>query len=255
MVSEQGLWYADEGSGPPLVVLHPGGTDSRSMTPLLDHLDGYRRITIDRPGHGRSADTAGAWSFADMADSIARVLRSLPVHDTHVVGWSDGAIVGLHLTLRHPDLIRTLVFGGAPRHYSGWRESVLEGDPPQFMADAYAEVSPDGAEHWDVVVRKSAELHRSEPRLSLEELSTVTVPVLILSGDDDEVRFEHLIELYEALPDGELAIVPRSTHALIVEKPDLVARLIRDFHAEPRQNGFAPIRRADRRDTATKGGG
>ena len=46
-----------------------------------------------------------------------------------------------------------------------------------------------------------------------------------------------------ALPDGELAILPRSTHGLIVEKPDLLARVIRDFHAPDKANGVAPLRR------------
>jgi pimeloyl-ACP methyl ester carboxylesterase len=50
--------------------------------------------------------------------------------------------------------------------------------------------------------------------------------------------------MYDAIPDAELAVVPRASHGVIVEKPDLVARLVRDFHDPGRTDGFAPIRRA-----------
>ena len=69
------------------------------------------------------------------------------------------------------------------------------------------------------------------------------VDIFVVLGDDDEVRFDHAVRMYEALPDGELAILPRSTHGLIVEKPDLLARVIRDFHAPDKANGVAPLRR------------
>ncbi|MFT4228467.1 alpha/beta fold hydrolase [Micropruina sp.] len=86
-------------------------------------------------------------------------------------------------------------------------------------------------------------MHESEPVIAEGDLSTLSMPVLVVLGDDDEVRFEHAIRMYEALPDGELAILPRSTHGLIVEKPALLAQLIRDFHAPDKNNGVAPIRR------------
>ncbi|WP_341953175.1 alpha/beta hydrolase [Salinibacterium sp. TMP30] len=237
------LWLSDSGDGEPLVFLHPGGTDSRAMTALKNELPEYRQILIDRAGHGHSADTDDPWSFAGMADAVAAVLDQLEIPSAHIVGWSDGAIVGLHLALRRPDLTRTLVFGGAAYHFTGWLDGVLDGDPPQFMSDAYAEVSPDGALHWPIVVDKAAELHRGEPDVSPTQLETLAVPVLIVVGDDDQVRFDHLVQMYDALPDAELAVVPRATHGLIVEKPELLARMIRDLHQTDRTNGVAPIRR------------
>ena len=239
---------SDSGEGPTLLVLHPGGTDSRSMEALCAELAGYRILLVDRPGHGRSADVDGPWSFAQMADAMAEVLDDLgdvggdPVH---VLGWSDGAIVGLHLALRRPDLVATLVFGGAVFHHEGWHDGVLdEGEPPQFLADSYAELSPDGADHWPTVVAKSVELHRVEPALTEAQLGRIDIPVLLVFGDDDEVRFDHILRMYDALPDAELAVVPRSTHGLIVEKPDAVARFVRDLHRPDRSNGLAPRRRA-----------
>lgn len=60
-------------------------------------------------------------------------------------------------------------------------------------------------------------------------------PVLIIVGDDDEVQFSHLLVMYDALPNAELAVVPRSTHGLITEKPVILARFARDLHRSDQQ--------------------
>lgn len=238
-------WTSDPGGpGTPIVLLHPGGTDSRSMSALAEAFGGARVVLVDRAGHGRTPDVDGPWHFADMAEELAGTVRSLGAGPVHLVGWSDGAIVGLYLALAHPDLVRSLVFGGAPFSVDGWHEGVLDGDPPRFMADAYAEVSPDPPEHWEVVTAKSRVLHTAEPAVTVTQLRGLDVPVLILCGDDDEVRLDHLAQMLEALPDGELAVVPRSTHGLIVEQPDLVAQLVEAFHATDKSDGVAPRRRA-----------
>ena len=240
------VWTSDSGGvGPAVLVLHPGGTDSRSMGPLVDELTGYRVLLVDMPGHGRSADVAGPWHLADMASVAARVIEDAGVGPLHVVGWSDGALVGLHLAMTRPELVRSLVFGGAPFAVDGWHDGVLdEADPPAFMADSYAEVSPDGREHWPVVVVKSAAMHAVEPAWTTGDLATLGIPVLIVCGDDDEVRLGHLATMLEAVPDAELAVVPRATHGLIVEQPRLLAELVRTFHAPGRSDGIAPRRRA-----------
>lgn len=239
-------WTSEAGEGDAVLLLHPGGTDSRSMMPLGTELVGYRRVFMDRPGHGHSHDTDEVWTFESMADAAATVIADRSDAPVHVVGWSDGAIVGIHLALRHPDLVRSLVFGGAVFDRSGWLDGVLDGEPPEFMRDAYGEISPDGVDHWPVVVRKSRDQHEREPVITVEQLRHMLTPTLIVVGDDDEVRWDHLIAMYEAVPNAELAVVPRATHGLIIEKPRLFARLIRDFHDPAATNGLAPIRRAGR---------
>lgn len=240
------LWYEAGGEGEPLLVLHPGGTDVRVLGPLLAELgEGYRILTPEQRGHGRTPDVDGEWHFTDMAADTAALLDELGVTDIHVVGWSDGAIVGLQLAIARPDLVASLVFGAAPFHVDGWRDGVVRSDaePPSFMADAYAELSPDGGDHWREVVEKSNRMHETEPAVTEKQLRVLPIPVLIVLGDDDEVRFDHAVRMYETLTDGELAVVPRATHGLIVEKPDLLARLIRDFHSPRKSNGVAPLRR------------
>lgn len=238
------VWFDSTGEGETLVLLHPGATDSRAMAALSDELGDYRRVAIDRPGHGRSPDVEGNWSFEAMADAVADAMTVGGACPAHLVGWSDGAIVGLYLALLRPELVTSLVFGGAVFHVSGWLDHIVDETPPAFLADAYGEVSPDGPEHWPDVVRKARDLHHRQPDLTVGQLRALEIPVLILAGDDDQMQWPHLLEMYEALPNAALAVVPRATHGLIVEKPALVADLIRDFHRSEGEAGIAPIRRA-----------
>ena len=247
VTSEQpsALWFNERGLGEPFVLLHPGGSDSRALDPLIAELDGtYACFTPDQRAHGRSRDVPGPLTFEAMAaDTIAFLERSVDT-PVHLLGYSDGAIVALYVALARPDLVRSLVFAAAVFHHEGWLPGVLDSEAPNFMGESYGEVSPDGREHWPVVVEKLSTLHAVSPALTLDDLATLTMPTLVILGDDDEVQLEHAIAMYRALPDGELAVLPRASHGVAVEKPALFAQLIRDFHHADRTNGFAPIRRA-----------
>ena len=67
--------------------------------------------------------------------------------------------------------------------------------------------------------------------MTVEELSTIKCPTLVLSGDDEPHSNHHVVELYEALYDGRLAIVPGSSHYVVKEKNELVTALIIDFYS------------------------
>ena len=118
--------------------------------------------------------------------------------------------------------------------------------PPEFIATAYAEVSPDGSEHFPVVVAKLARMHAEEPTLSTSDLGRITSRSLVMMGDDDEVSLEHAVVLYRGLADAELAVVPGTSHGLLVEKPELCSRIIVDFLTTEPVRTMAPIRRASR---------
>lgn len=241
-----GLWSSARGSGPEFVLLHPGGTDSRALDPLVAELAGrYRVITPDQRAHGRTPDREGPLSYAAMAEDTIAFLEEEAGAPVHLLGYSDGAVVALTVALRRPDLVRDLVLAAGVHHRDGWEPGVLAGEAevPDFMVDAYAEVSPDGREHYAEVVAKLRRMHEEGPALTDADLAGLDLPVLVLVGDDDEVRLEHAVAAYRALPHGELAVVPHASHGVLVEKPQLCARLITDFHAADKPATFAPRRR------------
>jgi pimeloyl-ACP methyl ester carboxylesterase len=237
------------GAGEPLVLLHPGGAgvDSRAFGPNLPAFaDRFRVFTPERRAHGRTPDTDGFITFGVMAADTIRFIEEAVGGPTRLLGVSDGAIVALLVALHRPDLVNRLVFAAGVFHHDGWWPQAIDPneDPPEFFKASYAELSPDGPSHYRVVVEKLARLHQVEPTLTEAELRNIACRTLLMFGDDDEVRLEHAIALFRALPDAELAIIPGTSHGLLVEKPQLCNSMIIDFLTNDAVPTFAPIRRA-----------
>jgi pimeloyl-ACP methyl ester carboxylesterase len=181
-----------------------------------------------------------------MAQDTVRFLEQVVGGRARLLGVSDGAIVALLVALRRPDLVNRLVFVAGVFHHDGWWPQVLDPDnrPPAFLRDSYAELSPDGAEHYQVVVDKMVRVHQIEPTMTATDLGKVRCRTLVMFGDDDEVRLDHAIALYGALPDAELAVIPGTSHGLLVEKPELCNTILVDFLTKDPVPTFAAIRRA-----------
>jgi pimeloyl-ACP methyl ester carboxylesterase/GNAT superfamily N-acetyltransferase len=239
-------WYDEHGEGEPLVLLHPGGVDSRAFGPNLDALtERFHTLLPERRGQGHTPDVEGPITFELMADDTIRFLERVVGGPARLLGVSDGAIVALLVARSRPDLVQQLVCIAGPFHLDGWIPEAIDPNsvPPDFMATGYGEVSPDGFEHYPVVVAKLAQAHLEEPTLSVDDLGRVTCRTLVMVGDDDEITLEHAVAFYRGLPNGELAIVPGTSHGLLVEKPDLCNKIIVDFLNVDPVPTLAPIRR------------
>ena len=238
------LTFSERGAGEPFVMLHPGGVDARSLSPIVDQFSGrFQVYTPDQRGHGRTPDSPQEMTFTSMTEDTIAFIEDVVGRAVHLLGYSDGATVALLVAMKRPDLVRNLVFVAGVYHRDGWLDGVLDGETPEFMTDRYAEVSPDGRDHYATVVSKLDRMHSEEPALSLVELSQVACPTLVLVGDDDEMSLEHVISLYRALPFGELAIIPHASHGVLVEKAQLCGLMITEFLEPQKPATFAPLRR------------
>jgi pimeloyl-ACP methyl ester carboxylesterase len=161
-----------------------------------------------------------------------------------LLGMSDGATLALDVTRHRPDLVRKLVFVAGVFHRDGWEAGVLDGEPPDFFKSSYAELSPDGIDHYEVVLQKLKTMHAEGPTLTVGDLAKINCRSLIMVGDDDEVRLEHAVAMYRSIPYAELAVVPGTSHGLLHEKPELCNRLIMEFVTSTHVQTLAPIRRA-----------
>ncbi|MBF6548117.1 alpha/beta fold hydrolase [Nocardia brasiliensis] len=248
-LGEVRAWYDVTGAGEPVLLLHGGFVDSRSFDAAVPVLaEQFRVFRTDRRGHGRTPDVAGPISYDLMAQDTIAFLDTVIGGPAHVVGYSDGAIVALLVALRRPDLVRKLVSISGNFHHHGLLPGVLDGfaheEPMQRLAARYGEVSPDGVDHFPVVARKLLQMANAEPTLTVEELGGITARTLVIAADDDAMSLEHTIALYRAIPESELAIVPGTSHLLVVEKPAEVYRLVRNFLATDATPTWQPIRRA-----------
>ena len=242
-------WYTVQGAGDETVLLlHGGLSNSDAMLDSIGGLLGERRrvAAFDRRGHGRTADTPEAFHYESMVDETIAFIEHIsgPVH---IVGWSDGGIVGLLLALRRPELIGRLVAIGTNYHWNVLPDltgaaAADDGEVDQtpeaesgdsgivaLLAAAYAERSPDGPDHFAVVAAKGFQLFGIEPELTAEDLARVSVPVLVMAGDDDFVPLSHTAAFFAGLPEAHLAIVPGASHGLPMEHPQEVVGLIERF--------------------------
>jgi pimeloyl-ACP methyl ester carboxylesterase len=241
-------WFADShGAGECVLMLHGGLSDSEGMLDALEPAisDRFRVVAFDRRGHGRTGDTEAAFHYDDMASETVAVIENLIGGPTNLVGWSDGGIVSLLLALRRPDLVRSLVLIGTNYHFNGMvPTNPGDGDVPEMLRARYAERSPDGADHFAVVLKKSFAMFATEPTLATEDLRKISAPALVIVGDDDLMTLAHTASLYESLPAGQLAVVPGSSHAVVFEKPEFVGQLIRGFLESPGEPAeLFPVRR------------
>jgi pimeloyl-ACP methyl ester carboxylesterase len=241
-------WYGERGAGDALVLMHGGVADSRSYEVNAEALSSHFHVyTPDRRGHGRTPDVEGPMSFEAMVDDSVALLEEVVGGPAHLAGHSNGAFVALLTALRRPDLVRGLVLVSGGFHRDGLVPQAREFDPDAVVAElaaSYGEVSPDGEEHFRVIVEKTAELESKEPALAQAALRNVKARTLVMFGDDDLVTIEHIQATYEGIPDAELAIIPGTSHFLLQEKPALCHRIIGDFLINAPVPTVAPIRRA-----------
>lgn len=227
----------DDGTRDGEVVLHLHGGFSESsvlhrlLVPRLG--DRFRVVGFDRRGHGTTPDTDEPFHYMTMADEAIAVIDRLRLGTVHVVGYSDGGGVALCLAHKRPDLVRSMVLIGAGFHHEGLIDDWIDEGDPQYeamLSTPYA-------------IKEKA-MYTTEPTFTVEDLAAMSMPVLLLYGDDDCIHLPHVVEMYDALPNAQLAVVPGASHLVVVEKPAIVGTLIDEFLTT---NGVAttmlPVRR------------
>lgn len=239
-------WYDDRGQGAPVVLLHGGLTDSRDFEGNLAGLEDRHRLLLpDRRGHGRTPDVDGDLDIETLTADAAAFVESVPGGPVSVVGYSAGAMVALWLAVRRPDLVdRLVVISGAFDPDAMLVKPSLDGEPPEPLVQAYGEVSPDGVEHFPILLRKVVRSVERDVPLRESDLGRVGCPTLVMVSDDDIVTLEHTIALYRAIPDSQLAVVPGTSHLLLHEKPEQCTSMVADFLTPSAVAPLLPIRRA-----------
>ena len=228
------LYYATVGSGPPVVLLHGGlansdywGNQVRALAPT------HTVILVDSRGHGRSTRDTRPFGYDLMADDVVGLLDVLKIPRADVVGWSDGAILGLDLALRHPERVGRVFAFAANSVTSGVKDGVEKN--PTFAAfiaragDEYKRLSATPKE-YDAFVEQIGHMWASQPNWTDAELRTIKVPVLIADGDHDEaIKREHTEYLAATIPGAGLLILPNTSHFAFLQDPALFDAALLDF--------------------------
>jgi pimeloyl-ACP methyl ester carboxylesterase len=244
--------HVEHGSGVPLVALHGVGVDHREIEAAVEAVvpAGYRRIYPDLPGMGRTT-AEGLNGNADVVRRLCDVLDHLAAGPVLLLGHSYGAYLARGVAARRPDAVRglALLCPAAERSRNVPEHQVVRQD-----ADAHDELEPDQRAGFDeyFVVRTRATARRYRDHVlpgtttvdqaALERIfsawevdvgsATFAAPTLIVAGRRDSfVGYADAVDLIEQYPGATVAVVDGAGHALVHERPDLLAALLADWLA------------------------
>ena len=219
------IWYASYGAGAAVILLHGGLANSDywgNQVPALTAA-GYRVVLIDSRGHGRSSRDDRPYTYELMASDVVAVMDALAIRRAAVVGWSDGAIIGLVLAMRTPDRLTRVFAFAANMDPSGVQPDVLTN--PTFSrfvteaASAYARLSPTPGGFADFA-KAINRMWDTEPNYTAADLSRIATPVAIVDGDHDEaIRRDHTEYLARSIPEAKLIILPGVSHFAMLQDP------------------------------------
>ena len=220
------LYYATIGSGPPVVLLHGGLANSDYWGAQIQALAPHHRvIVVDSRGHGRSTRDARPYGYDLMADDVVALLDKLGIARADVVGWSDGAIIGLDLAIRHADRIGKLFAFAANTLTSGVKPDVEKN--PTFAryirraGEEYVRLSPT-PKGYPTFVAQISRMWASQPNWSNAQLRAIRAPVVVADGDHDEaITRAHTEYIAATIPGAGLLILPNTSHFAFLQNPGL----------------------------------
>jgi len=239
------MYYEIHGSdtrgSAPLILLHGGGsTIETTFGKMLPALAKDRQvIAFEQQGHGHTADIDRPFTFEQSAEDTVALLRHLKIGKADFFGYSNGGHIALEIALRHPDVVRKLVFesimiereGSGPGFWASFMHAKLE-DMPLELREAYLKAAPH-PEDLPVFFAKSVQRMRDFKGWTPQEVQSIEAPTLIIIGDHDIVRPEHAVMMFRLIPNARLAILPDTDHMTIVKRSELLLPMVGAFLDSP----------------------
>jgi pimeloyl-ACP methyl ester carboxylesterase len=243
-------YYEVHGQGEPLFLLHGGLGSIEMFGPVLPHLAKTRQvIAVDLHGHGRTQLGDRKISVIDMGDDLAGLLDQLGYGQVDALGYSLGAKVAFRLAVQHPNKVRRLALVSTGFAHDAFYPELVQqqGQISAAIADmmketpmykSYAAIAPNPAE-FSLLLDRIGEAMKT-PFNWADDVTKLKMPVMLVYGDSDMYRPEHIVEFYKLLGGGQkdagwnrehmsknrLAILPDLTHYDIFMAPAMVATVM-----------------------------
>lgn len=219
------IWYAVFGRGEPVILLHGGLANSNywgNQVPVLAKC--YQVVVMDSRGHGRSTCDEQPIGYELMASDVIGLMDYLKIQKAAIVGWSDGAIIGLVIAIRHPERLTKLFAFGANTDPGAAKENL--GESPVLKLSAvrrekeYQQLSPT-PDRYNAFRDQIRQMQETQPSFTAEQLRSIRVPTWIADGDHEEViKRENTLFMADQIPDAELLIQPGVSHFAFLQDPE-----------------------------------
>lgn len=263
-------YYEIHGEGAPLLLLHGGLGTFEMFTPILPALTESRQVIgVDLYGHGRTELVEGrAMDLAEMGRDMAVLVEELGHERVDALGYSLGGGVAGQMAVQQPERVRRLVILSAPFERAGFHDGIqaqmeqigagqaeaMKGTP---MYQAYANVAPDVTAFPDLLDAVGTLL--SQPDSFTLDVEALEPPVMLVYGDGDMIRLEHMVKFYrrlgggqrdagwerEHMPENRLAILPDLTHYELFGAPAMVRTVLPFLNGEKPDLSWANVQEVE----------
>jgi pimeloyl-ACP methyl ester carboxylesterase len=243
------LWYTDSGgSGVPVILLHANTGNADSWQPNIPGFveAGYRVITFDRRGWGRSRANPGTGPQpGTIAEDLHALVKHLGLERFHLVGVAGGGFAAYDYVLWHPERLRSLVVaasGGAivDEELRQLREKTtlprFRDWPAEFreVSMGYMATNPEGLERWLEIhhhsQQKGAPAQPQRTTITFEKLKTIRVPTLLMPGDQDLQAPPWVMRRQLAhIAGAEFIVLPEASHSINWEQPEAFNHNVLEF--------------------------
>ena len=220
------IWFAALGASAPVILLHGGDASSDYWGGQVPALiaDGHRVIVIDSRGHGRSTRDARPLGYELMESDVIAVMDELGVDHADVVGWSDGAIIGLVMAMKHPQRVGHVFAFGANMDLHGFNPlgavSPILPKVEAALAANYARLS-ETPNDYHALANAVLAMQLREPNYTPRDLAAIDGPaVAIVDGAHEEfILRQHTEYLARTIPGAKLIILPDVSHFAPLQDP------------------------------------
>ena len=225
------MYYETYGKGEPLLIIHGNGGSINDFLYQIPYFSkSYKVILADSRAQGKSVDASDSLNYEMMTDDLSALLDTLHLDSCYVIGWSDGGINGLLLSMRHPEKVKKLAVTGA----NLWPDTTAV-DPFVYnwamkYNDSLKKMQQSPKVKND---RKLAHLLAYEPYITTEQLSKIQCPTLVIGGDHDVLLPKHTLLIAESIPKSYLWILPNSGHSTPIFYRDQFNEVVNDFFRKP----------------------
>ncbi len=218
------LYYEIYGEGEPLLMIHGNGNSMGGFAGNVEELSKYYKVIfVDCRGRGASTyDKNIELTFDLQIEDLKQFLDKLNISKTHIVGWSDGGILALLMAIQHPEKVDKIVSMAG----NIFPEGCVDLDKMKEIRDNLVK---NNVNHKNDLAIDLYNLDINYPNLKYEDLKVIKSKTLIMAGDHDEIKNEHTLKMFEAIPNAQLAIVPNANHYLPSNNPKLFNEIVLRF--------------------------
>ena len=207
------LFYAAEGSGKPVILIHGNGGSHNDMETTQRELAqaGYMVYALDSRGQGANKPLE-EYHYKDMATDVYEFIKAKGLDKPAVFGFSDGGIIALQLEVMYPGTLGAIATGGANIFVEG---SLI----PSFAEEFLAEPNPNPL----------TRMMQIEPTMTPQDIKTIAAPALIMAGEHDLILEDHTRLIASNIPGAELKIIPGEDHGSYICNSSKLSPILLDF--------------------------